>query len=66
MKATEQNVSVIDAILFIALYQLGGKINATSVRIKRKVHQWNDQIATCFVPTYIWCLFRQFAAKHVY
>ena len=51
MKATEQNVSVIDAILFIALYQLGGKINATSVRIKRKVHQWNDQIATCFVPT---------------
>lgn len=51
MKATEQNVSVIDAILFIALHQLGGKINVTSVRIKRKVHQWNDQIATWFVPT---------------
>ena len=51
MKATEQNVSVIDAILFIALYQLGGKINVTNVRIKRIVNQWNDQIATCFVPT---------------
>ena len=49
MKPTEQNISVIDAILFIALYQLAWKINVTSVRIKHKVHQWNDQIATTFI-----------------
>lgn len=42
---------MIDAILCIPLYKLAGKINVTSLRINHKVHQWNEQIATCLVQT---------------